>query len=289
MALLEEGDVLGELQPATLLDTGDLTAEEEVDHSHQVSLTVAAISSSTSREKRERELLTLLNLKSVRVEATELKMLQELVVEFTDLFALSSHELGRTSLVRHKINTGDSSPVRQPPRGIPFSLRSKVKILVNEMLEQGVVVPSSSPWASPIVLVAKRDGTTRFCLDYRKLNTITKLDVYPLPRIDDSLDCSGYWQVGMDEESREKTAFTTNSGLYEFKVMPFGLCNAPATFQRLMEEVLRGLAREKCLVYLDDVLVIGRTFDEHLSNLREVFNRLSEAGLKLKPAKCKLA
>ena len=94
MALLEEGDVLGELQPATLLDTGDLTAEEEVDHSHQVSLTVAAISSSTSREKRERELLTLLNLKSVRVEATELKMLQELVVEFTDLFALSSHELG---------------------------------------------------------------------------------------------------------------------------------------------------------------------------------------------------
>ena len=93
----------------------------------------------------------------------------------------------------------------------------------------------------------------------------------------------------MDEESREKTAFTTNSGLYEFKVMPFGLCNAPATFQRLMEEVLRGLAREKCLVYLDNVLVIGRTFDEHHSNLREVFNRLSEAGLKLKPAKCKLA
>ena len=139
-------------------------------------------------------------------------------------------------------------------------------------------------------------------MDYRKLNTITKLDVYPLPRIDDSLDlladttyfssldlASGYWQVGMDEESREKTAFTTNSGLYEFKVMPFRLCNAPATFQRLMEEVLRGLARKKCLVYLDDVLVIGRTFDEHLSNLREVFNRLSEAGLKLKPAKCKLA
>ena len=123
--LLEEGDVLGEIQPATLLDTGDLSAEEEVDHGHQVSLTVAAISSSTSRAKRERELLTLLDLKSVRVEATELKMLQELVVEFTDLFALSSHELGRTSLVKHKINTGDSSPVRQPPieYHLPYGVR----------------------------------------------------------------------------------------------------------------------------------------------------------------------
>ena len=130
---------------------------------------------------------------------------------------------------------------------------------------------------------------------------MTKQDVFPLPHIDDSLDllasprhfssldlASGYWQVGMDSASQEKTAFTTHSGLYEFTVMPFGLCNAPATFQRLMEGVLAGLAREKCLICLDDVLVMGRTFTEHLSNLREVFNRLSAVGLKLKPAKCRL-
>ena len=176
-----------------------------------------------------------------------------------------------------------------------------MKQLINEMLKQRVIVPSSSPWASPIVLVEKKDRCLHFCVDYRKLNAITKLDVFPLPRMDDSLDllsetkfftsldlASGYWQVGMESASQEKTAFITHMGLYEFTVMPFGLCNAPATFQRLMERVLVGLARDKCIVYLDDILVIGRTFEEHITNLKEVFSRLSGAGLKLKPSKCRL-
>ena len=141
---------------------------------------------------------------------------------------------------------------------------------------------SNSPWASPVVLVAKKDGSTRFCVDYRKLNAITKLDSFPLPRVDDSLDllantayfssldlASGYWQVGMAPDSQQKTAFYSHSGHYEFTVMPFGLCNAPATFQRLMETILAGLARERCIVYLDDILVIGRTFDKHLRNLQK--------------------
>ena len=125
------------------------------------------------------------------------------------------------------------------------------------------------------------------------------MDVFPLPRIDDSLDlladskyfttldlAAGYWQVRMSPESQEKTAFVTHSGLYEFAVMPFGLCNAPATFQRLMESVLVGLARDTCIVYLDDILVLGKTFQEHLQNLWRVFDRLREAGLRLKPTKC---
>ena len=166
------------------------------------------------------------------------------------------------------------------------------------MLDQGVIQPSSSSWASPIVFVAKKDGSTLFCVDYRRLNALTKPDVFPLPRIDDllagtkffsTLDlASGYWQVGMDNDSREKTAFTTQVGLFEFTVMPFGLCNAPATFQRLMENVLAGLTREKCIVYLDDILVMGKTFEEHLSNLRDVCSCLDRAGLKFKPSKCKL-
>ena len=156
-----------------------------------------------------------------------------------------------------------------------------------EMQQKDVIEPSSSPWASPIVLVKKRDGSTRFCVDYRKLNKVTRKDAYPLPRIDDTLNTlagaqwfstldlvSGYWQVEVDPNDRPKTAFCTTEGLFQFKVMPFGLCNAPATFQRLMDLVLAGLQWSHCLVYLDDVIVIGRSFTEHLQNLQAVFKRL---------------
>ena len=208
--------------------------------------------------------------------------------------------MGTTDLVTHSIETGDHVPTRQPLRRMPFSLRGKANEMVQEMLDQHIIEPSKSPWASPVVLVRKKDGSLRFCIDYRRLNSVTKQDVFPLPRIDDTLDllaenryfttldlASGYWQVHMHPESREKTAFSTTSGLYEFVAMPFGLCNAPATFQRLMEVVLMGLTREKCVVYLDDILVMGRTFEEHLENLKEVFDRLRKAKLTLKPKKCK--
>ena len=169
------------------------------------------------------------------------------------------------------------------------------------MSSQGLIEPSESPWASPIVLVRKKDGGLRFCVDYRALNNITRKDSYPLPRIDDTLDTlagmnwfstldlkSGYWQVEMDPLDKEKTAFTTGRGLWQFKVMPFGLCNAPATFERLMERVLANLPLQTALVYLDDILIPGRTFSHHLTNLREVFQRLRAAKLKLSPQKCTL-
>ena len=139
------------------------------------------------------------------------------------------------------------------------------------------------------------------CVDYRKLNAVTRKDAYPLPRIDDTLDTlsgahwfttldliSGYWQVEVEPADREKTAFCTPEGLFEFKVMPFGLCNAPATFQRLMNSALSGLHGNSCLVYLDDVIIMGNTFLDHLNNLQHVFHRIRAAGLKLQPNKCAL-
>ena len=155
--------------------------------------------------------------------------------------------------------------------------------------------------ASPVVLVPKKDGSLRFCVDYRRLNSLTRKDVYPLPRVDDiltslgeakyftSLDlASGYWQIKLDADARQKSAFTTHNGLFEFTRMPFGLCNAPATFQRVMQRVLSGLEYHCCFVYLDDVLVASKTFQDHLQHLRQVFSRLRSALLRLKPKKCEL-
>ncbi|KAL5471331.1 hypothetical protein EMCRGX_G029435 [Ephydatia muelleri] len=154
--------------------------------------------------------------------------------------------------------------------------------------------------SSPVVLVKKKDESVRFCVDYRKVNSVTRKDAYPLPRVDDTLDtlagsrlfttldlASGYWQVEVAEEDQPKTAFTTPEGLFQFRVMPFGLCNAPATFQRLMDRVLGGLKWSSCLVYLDDIIIVGTSFSEHLRNLAGVLQRLRQAGLKLKPSKCK--
>ncbi|GBM06550.1 Retrovirus-related Pol polyprotein from transposon 17.6, partial [Araneus ventricosus] len=167
------------------------------------------------------------------------------------------------------------------------------------MLKEDVIQPSDSPWSSPVVLVRKKNGEWRFCVDYRRLNKITKKDVYPLPRIDDALDClagakifsmmdlkSGYWQIEVDDKDREKTAFVTSDGLYEFKVMPFGLCNAPATFERMMDTVLRGLKWNICLCYLDDIIVYAPNFQEHKRRLRKVLKCIQEAGLTLNSNKC---
>lgn len=172
---------------------------------------------------------------------------------------------------------------------------------INEMLDRGVTSSSVSAWASPIVPVRKKDGSIRFCVYYRKLNHVTKKDAFPLPRIDDTLGAlsgakwfstldlkSGYWQVEMDPTDKDKTAFSMGSGLYEFDVMPLGLCNAPGNFQRLMEHVLRGLHWQTSLIYIDDIIIYGKTFDKHMSRLGEVFTRLREADLKLEPSKCEL-
>lgn len=232
---------------------------------------------------------------------TQKDALLSLVHEFSDCFATTS-KVRRTPVAKHRIITDESArPVRQHPYRVSPKEREAIKNQVDEMLGDDVIQPSQSAWASPVVLVRKKDNTLRFCVDYRKLNNVTKRDVYPLPRIDDTLDRlrdakffssldlkSGYWQIEVDERDREKTAFVTPDGLYEFKVLPFGLCSAPATFQRMMDTVLAGLKWQTCLVYLDDVVVFSRTFAEHLSRLRRVLEAIRTAQLTIKPEKCHL-
>ena len=229
------------------------------------------------------------------------EVVAHLLSEYQDVFAATKTELGRTHLVEHEIDTGTTRPIKQRTRRVPLHKQDAEGKLVSEMLEQNVIRPSNSPWASPVVLVEKKDGSVRYCVDYRQLNLATVKDSHPLPRIDESLDAlggshwfstldlqSGYWQVGMKEEHKAKTAFTSRSGLFEFNVLPFGLCNAPATFQRLMERVLKGLQWKEALLYLDDIIVHGATFEASIDNLRQVFARLRKANLKLKPKKCEL-
>ena len=241
-------------------------------------------------------------LPSPNLTTSENNRLNSILGQFTDIFAPSSVDLGRTTVIRHHIDTGDARPIKQPPYRVSHSQKNEIESQIGTMLDQGIIKVSSSPWSSPIVLVKKKDGTTRFCVDYRKLNAVTRKDSYPLPRIDDALDAlagakyfttldlqSGYHQVAMDSDSIEKTAFISHAGLYEYNVMSFGLTNAPPTFQRLMQRVLHGLDWQICLVYIDEVIVFSSSFEEHLSRLTTVFGRLREANLKLKPSKCHFA
>ena len=243
-----------------------------------------------------------LDFTSTNLDEHQLSELKSLIAEYRAIFALKPEELGRTGLVKHRIDTGDNPPIRQRPYRVSESQRGIIEEHVTDMLNRGIIQPSTSLWASPITLVQKKDRTDRFVVDFRRLNSVTRKDSYALPRIDHALDAlngtkffscmnlmSGFWQVEMESESREHTAFVTYGGLNEFLVLPFGLTGAPSTYQRLMECVLRNLTYKICLIYLDDILVYSKTFEDHLSHLRQVFDRLRHANLKLKPSKCKFA
>jgi len=225
--------------------------------------------------------------------------LHSLLSAYGDVFSKDEFDLGCTNIVQHRIDTGDNRPFRQPLRPQPRAQLPVIDSLLDEMEKQGVIQPCQSDWASNIVLVKKKDGSVRFCVDYRKLNSLTTKDAYPLPRIDTCLDTlsgaawystfdlrSGFHQVALDPRDVNKTTFVCHKGTYRFPKMPFGLCNAPATFQRLMDSVLTGLNFEVCLAYLDDIIVFSRDLDTHFQRLEKLFQRLREANLKLKPSKC---
>lgn len=219
--------------------------------------------------------------------------------KYGSIFSKNDGDLGCTSLITHEIPLVDDVPVRQPYRRIVPSQYEMVKNHIQQLLDSKVIRESSSPYSSPIVLVTKKDGSLRLCVDYRQLNSRTRRDSYPLPRIEESLDAlsgarwfstldlaSGYNQVPVAEKDKFKTAFCTPFGLFEFNRMPFGLCNAPGTFQRLMERMFGDCRYQSVLLYLDDVVVFSATVEQHLERLEEVFARLQNQKLKVKLSKC---
>ena len=225
-------------------------------------------------------------------------LIERIVLKNKDLFAKTDAELGHTNTVKMKIDTGDKSPIKMKPYRTPLNKRELVDKAINEMMDANIIRRSKSPWSFPIVVVDKKDGSKRFCVDFRQLNKITKTNSFPLPLIDDLLDQlgkakyftsldlkSGYWQVLMDEKDKEKTAFVCHKGLFEFNVMPFGLCNAPQIFSELMSIVLQDLD-SFALAYLDDILIFSKTIQDHEKHIKTVFERLRKHGLKLKAKKC---
>ena len=201
-----------------------------------------------------------------------------------------------------KIPTGGAKPIKLPPYRANPNKAIEIKKKVETMLKDGVIEETKSPWSSPVVLVQKKDGTTRFCIDYRKLNDITTKDSFPVPRVDDTLDAlgnadakifstmdlaSGYWQLKIDDDDKEKTAFVTQNGTYQFRVMPFGLTGAPGAFCRVMNSTMSDLLWKCCLVFVDDIVVWSKSYQQHFIDLQQVFDKLIEAGFTLKASKCK--
>ena len=225
---------------------------------------------------------------------------RELVLAYHDVFALESNELGCTSAIKHKIRIENSEPFKEWFRCIPPPLLEEVRASLRDMLEVGAVHPSQSPWCNAVVLVWKKDGTLHFCVNFRHFNMRMKKDSYPLPHIQEALKSmvglahfssmdfkSGFWQIMMALGSQQYTAFMVgNLRFYEFTCMPFGLCNAPATFQCLMQNTLGELKLMYCVIYLDDVIIFGCMEEEHLEHLHIMFKRFWECSLKLKPSKC---
>lgn len=222
-----------------------------------------------------------------------------LLQKYTPVFSSHDGDLGCTNLISHEIPLVDDTPIRQRYRRIPTSEYEVVKEHINQLLGAQVIRESCSPFASPIVLVKKKDGSLRLCVDYRQLNSRTRKDAFPLPRIEESLDAltgarwfstldlaSGYNQVPVAEADRSKTAFCTPFGLFEWNRIPFGLCNAPSTFQRLMQRIFGDQQCQSLLLYLDDIVVFSSTFPQHLERLEVVLQRLQQEGLKAKLSKC---
>lgn len=223
----------------------------------------------------------------------------KLINKFPDIFHHADQKLSFTNKVKHEIKTKDEIPIHVKTYRFPHYHKTEVNTQINKMLKDGIIRPSQSPWSSPIWIVPKKADASgikkwRIVVDYRRLNEKTIDGRYPIPNIDDILDklgkcnyftvldlASGFHQIEMDQNSIEKTAFNVENGHYEYLRMPFGLKNAPATFQRVMDHVLRELQNKICLVYMDDIIIFSTSLQEHIQNLKQVFSKLRESKLKI--------
>jgi len=214
-------------------------------------------------------------------------------------FATGPMDIGFCNVIRHDIETGDAKPLKQPPRQPPLAAQDEEDKQLDEMLETGIIKPSYSPWSSPVCMAKKKDGSFRFCINYRRLNAVTEKDAYPVPHVKDALHSfhgakcfatidllSGYWQIGMTERAKQCSAFCTRRGLFQWTRMPFGLTNAPSTSCRLMENIFHDLLYNICICYLDDINVYAATPEQLIDHLDRLFTRLRQRGLKAKPSKC---
>ena len=228
--------------------------------------------------------------------------LKKLLLKHMNMFLKDEEDIGHCELIKHRIDLcpGKETPFKQRHRCIPPMMIEEVRQHLEQLLSAGIIRKSKSPWASNIVLIRKKNGSLRLCVDYRSLNSKTVKDAYALPRIEEIFDVlkgsnffsttdmkAGYHQVEIDEEHKERTAFTVGPlGFFEYKRMPFGLSNSPATYQRLMEECLGEYNMTICVIYLDDLIVFAETFEEHLYRLDLILTRLAECNLKLSAQKC---
>lgn len=266
-------------------------------------VTAVSMSLSDSEVLSDEEYLSKFNLDSLKERLPEevLDKLKALLVKWKIVFSQHDMDLGRTDLVKYEINLTNNTPIKQRHRRIPPGMYNEVRQHIADMLEAGVIRESTSPWSCPLVFARKSDQSIRVCLDLRQLNLKTVKDAYYLPRIEETLDSlagskvytildlnSGFWQIEIREDHKERTGFSVAPfGFYECNRMPMGATNGPAVFQRLMERCLGELQPEGCLCYLDDVIIHARSNQENLLRLEKVFEKLAEAGLKLKPSKCK--
>ena len=238
-------------------------------------LSHSAVSASSTTESANP--LDQIDMSKCKLDQSDRDKLDTLLRSYADCFAINPKSPSTTTVAQHTINTGDAKPIKLPPYRVAHQHEEFIRAEIEQLLKNGQIRKSASPWSFPVVVVLKKDGSLRFCIDYRKLNAVTKKDGYPVPNVGELLDClhgstvystldlaSGYWQVTVAEEDREKTAFVTKYGLNEWNNMPFGLANAPATFVRLMEKVLSDLLYKFVIAYFDDITVYSKSVDEHL-------------------------
>jgi hypothetical protein len=236
------------------------------------------------------------------LEPQQQQQLKKLILKYSHIFACQPSDLERARVPPFTINTGDTPPIRHQPRRTSQKNKEVIRDKIQELLNNGVIEPCDGPWSFPVVIVHKEGKDPRLCIDYRQLNNVTRKNAYPLPRIGDILDDlgpskyfttldakSGYHQIPVHPQDKDKTCFTTYEGNYRWTGMPFGLCNAPAAYQYIMDTVFQRVLWKFVLTYVDDTVVYSQTFEEHLIHLEEVFKRISDVGLKLHIKKCHFA